>query len=46
MVNVSLPTGAAIWPLHTVVQFTTTGVPVEPPLGAITIEADFVEADT
>ncbi|HEX3466553.1 MAG TPA: hypothetical protein VHT05_00465 [Candidatus Elarobacter sp.] len=41
--NVSLPVGAAIWPLQVVVQFTTTGD--EGP-GDTVIDADFVDADT
>jgi len=43
---VSLPTGAATWPAHTVVQSTTTGVPALPPLGATAIDADRVDAET
>ena len=44
--NVSLPTGALTFPLHTVVQLTTVGVPALPPLGVTVTAADCVEGET
>ena len=44
--NTSLPMGAAIWPVQTLVQLTITGAPAPPPPGATVIAADLVEAET